>query len=662
MADEKTTTTTDTAKKLAADAAKYAEEKAKKAKEILENFSKSIEQLSKEAEERVVNFTNSNFQEFCKNLEDSDTRLKGLALTVGNIALTLKTGIDTTVFSSISDAAIDTTSDINQTIDSLNKLTFNKLSSNIITKGLSETLLKSDAARKFEQGILQMTARSGEFSDMVNQVGDDLSGMEETVVSFSDMLYKTANISGMSLSQIAKYATELGNIPGALSETIPALRESGTNMNMLDAVMKLSAGTGQNVTDVIKDLDFSFREFNTTGKESLEFVARMSAASTGLRIPLDLVKEYTKGSAQSFRFFADNSQAAINILGKFGGALKDSGLGPKAIADLTQGITKNIASMSIAQRAFLSSSTGGPGGLQGAYQIELLKKQGKTDEIEKLMEKSLRQQFGGKIVTLEEAAKDQRAAAQFTKQIQLLTQGPTKLTDDEGVAERIIEAMAKGDKFKAPIKGKEEALSDAVDLGNNIQERNYNQLTVISNWAQRNAFWASITANKISQAIGGKEGVLSEDFEAIRETEEKAATMGLLPKLESAEDRKNLNETMDDIAAGLIPAAGNKLEGYLSKINNFVSPDKQDKENIIQEPPQKQVSDMMDKQQKEDKDNLGKKTASNESNKLEIQNTVICPVCQKSEMTKTAQVVFSGNIKEVKKNEITHVHSGANIA
>lgn len=660
MADEKTTT--DTVKSLTADAAKYAEEKAKKAKEILENFSKSVEELSKEAEERIINFTNSNFQEFCKNLEDSDTRLKGLALTVGNIALTLKTGIDTTVFSSISDAAIDTTSDINQTIDSLNKLTFNKLSANIITKGLSETLLKSDAARKFEQGILQMTARSGEFSDMVNQVGDDLSGMEETVVSFSDMLYKTANISGMSLSQIAKYATELGNIPGALSETIPALRESGTNMNMLDAVMKLSAGTGQNVTDVIKDLDFSFREFNTTGKESLEFVARMSAASTGLRIPLDLVKEYTKGSAQSFRFFADNSQAAINILGKFGGALKDSGLGPKAIADLTQGITKNIASMSIAQRAFLSSSTGGPGGLQGAYQIELLKKQGKTDEIEKLMEKSLRQQFGGKIVTLEDAAKDQRAAAQFTKQIQLLTQGPTKLTDDEGIAERIIEAMAKGDKFKVPIKEKEEALSDAVDLGNNIQERNYNQLTVISNWAQRNAFWASITANKISQALGGKEGILSEDFEAIRETEEKAATMGLLPKLESAEDRKNLNETMDDIAAGLIPAIGNKLEGYLSKINNFVSPDKQDKENIIQEPPQKQVSDMMDKQQKEDKDNLGKKTASNESNKLEIQNTVICPVCQKSEMTKTAQVVFSGNIKEVKKNEITHVHSGANIA
>jgi hypothetical protein len=469
---------------------------------------KSVYEL-KGAGETVLNFA--------RNLKFTEDELKIFGLHVALVTSALVTGIKPDAFREVGGAAKDATASLAQTGETLEKISniFRLLPGGEKLKGIA-TATKvfgelADPARQFEAGMLQAASASGELGDVLHEIGEDMSGLERKMVTFTNLTYDIANASGLSTSQVGKYAAQLMQIPGALSTTVDLTADGAEKMHMLDAAIKVAAGTGQNFEAIFRQMNHVYLEFGTTGKSALEYVSRLSAASQSLKLPLDLVRTYTEGAAQSFRYFGDNSQGAINILARFGPALKESGLGPKAIADLTQNITSNVAQMGLAQRAFVSQTAGGVGGLQGGYQIELLKKQGKVDEVQKMVEASLRKQFGGRIVTLEEGAKDQGSAAQLTKQVQLLTTGPTKIANTEGEAYRILEAMAKGGGAPATetVKPPEEALKSAVDKGNSFQERNFSALVTLTNWAEKQAQFAAISANNLTRMVSGRDNPLA---------------------------------------------------------------------------------------------------------------------------------------------------------
>ena len=126
--------------------------------------------------------------------------------------------------------------------------------------------------------------------------------------------------------------------------------------------------------------------FGTSGGKALEIFSRMSSASQALKIPMDLVKDATASAAENFKMFGDNSQAAINILGRFGPVLKDAGMGPEAITELTRKYGGTISRLDMAQQAFVSQQAGGVGGLQGAFEIDKLKREGKIDEVQAMVE------------------------------------------------------------------------------------------------------------------------------------------------------------------------------------------------------------------------------------------------------------------------------------
>jgi hypothetical protein len=271
--------------------------------------------------------------------------------------------------------------------------------------------------------------------------------------------------------------------------------------------MKIGTGTGVGFSRTLEDISFQYLELGTSGKEALDYTARLSASSQTLRMPMENIRSYAEGAARSFRYLGDNTQSAINIFERFAPTLQKSGLGVRAISDLIGGVTSNISQMGIAQKSFLSSQTGGPGGLQGGYQIELLMKQGKVDEVYKKVEDSLRKQFGGRIVTLEEAAKDNRAAGQFTKQVQLLTQGPTKIAGSEQEAYKILDVLAKGGPEKAkPLTDQGGAFRSALETGDKLQERQVNILTQLENQTERGVQLASITAYNTTRQLVGTEG------------------------------------------------------------------------------------------------------------------------------------------------------------
>lgn len=380
--------------------------------------------------------------------------------------------------------------------------------------GILGTLQNAAApAKQFESGMIAIAGASGTLNELLSQVGDNFEGMNRYAEQFSQQVTKIGNSTGLSSTQVADYAHQLMTIPSAMNTTVEGFDRGVNNMHMLDAAIKVATGTGQSFKDVFNDLNSVYLNFGTTGQRALEYVTRMSAAAQQLQLPLSLVKDFTQRASAEFKFFGDNTQATLNILNDFGGALKNTGLGGVAVEELSAKFVTSISRMDVAQQAFISKSSGGVGGLQGAAQIQLLQQQGKTDEVAKKVEQTLRKQFGGRIVTLEQAAQDQGSAAVNFRQAQMLTQGPTKIADTIGEAQKILQAMAKG-QVTGLGSGKkpDEAFRDALSVGDKVQQKQYDATVVMTNLLKREGDLAAISAYSLQRIVTGSGTPLKGDY------------------------------------------------------------------------------------------------------------------------------------------------------
>lgn len=638
----------------------------------VDKITSDLKTTAEEAYKKIIAIQNIDFHNLISNISVGNRELMTMGLQVGLISEAIATGIRPDAFNSMGDAASGMNTDLSKSLDTLDKVAKIIPSFGIapaIISGLKIFNEVAEPAKKLEYGLLATASASGELGDLLKEVGEDLSGLETKSVSYAEILYNVGNATGYNTEQIGRYAAELSKIPGALSTTIDLSKDGTEQMHLLQAAMEVASGTGQTFSTVVSEMDRVYKDFGTTGKASLEIFSRLSVVSQSLKLPFDLVKDYLQTTAGSFRMFGDNSQAALNILEKFGPALKESGLGPRAIEELTSSITKNVAEMGLAQKAFLSASTGGPGGLQGAYQIELLKKQGKTDDVEKLVEDSLKRQFGGKILTLEDAAKDASSAAQFAKQVQLITQGPTKLANTEGEAYRILEAMSKGETSKPFEKTTGEgALNDVMDVGNKIQERNYNQLVKISNNLDLQSQYASITANALTRQIAGV-GIGEKAIQRTKiEATEQAATQKII-----VGTGINATPTNEMDVAEAIKSRLDKLPNYIDELKTLTTQMMEGGRSRFDEQKDRLKDSVIFKQDDKIAQNQSKIDAviadqaqSNKSVKKEdsITTTVpieivnVCPNCSKEIATEVAAKIVDGKLVKLEKDQAMHIHSG----
>lgn len=375
----------------------------------------------------------------------------------------------------------------------------------------------SDFARNLETSLLRAAAAGGDMAREMNEMGgamDDprmaFQGLADRSARFIALTTEIATANNVSAASAQQYAQELMRIPGAMRETVDTGSEAAGSLHMLDAVLKVSAGTFQEVKTVMGDVNTLFQTFRSSGEDSLSVISRMHSAAQAFQVPMDNMRSAVKTAADQFKFLGDNSQTAITIMSRFSEALRGSGVGPRAVQELTQGFTGLMSQMDMAQRAFVSAQTGGPGGLQGAYQMRLeMREPGGGERVAQRIEDTLRQMMGGRLVTMEEAAMDPRAAAQMAKQVQMLTTGPLQVAQTEGQAERIVEAMARGRLFEAGeemaggVPGPEQALQQAVDTGNEIQQQQQSTLLSIHNELQRQSEMAGVYIEDARRILEG---------------------------------------------------------------------------------------------------------------------------------------------------------------
>lgn len=458
-------------------------------------------------------------------------------------------------FEIIGNAADGTSAKINESFMAMVKLIDPELTRTKTAQYLATLSAYAEASKKFEMGLVMSAAATGQLSDVIGSTGQNVADLSLKSEAFSDMTVRIGNASGFSAAQVARYAKELMTIPGALVDADKPGMVAGERIHYLDAAMKVATGTGQSFEQVMEDLTFSFETMGVKGEPALEFAARMQNASQALGMPLKFVKQYTEEAAGAFALFADDtkaaanmSQNAINIMGRLGPALQQSGLGPKAVTDLVRGVTEGIAKMDTAQKAFLSSQTGGPGGLQGAFQIDQMLAEGKIDQVFDKVKQNMMQKLGGPIVTRAQAALSPEAAAQFQKQIMfMMSPAMGGMAKDQASAVKLLEAMASG-KATMPetLQDKDKSLRDAMDRGARLQERGNNVLVRIANASERMAALQAIAGYEKSRQFGGSESPAFQ--KSLMEMRGRAAEGALLDPIRGRglDGGRNMKEVLSD--------------------------------------------------------------------------------------------------------------------
>lgn len=366
-----------------------------------------------------------------------------------------------------------------------------------IAGAAKEMAAAPDSALKLQNGFLQMAAASGNLGTVFQQSGKQLQNINSLLQTQAEVLIQASKATGTDTSVTTAYYNELGKIPGYLNAQIDATDNAGNRMNMLTAAMKLAHGTGQTFDSVLQDLTVAFNAYGVEGEKALEFTARIADLSQKYNIQIQDTRGFMTDMANSFKFLGDNIDSASSIFNRFFSGLRESGLSTKSTVDILNTMTEALSRMSIAQKAFLSARTGGPGGLVGAVQIERDLREGRADLVMQRIEQALKQQFG-RIVTQQEATTGPAAAQQFVRQRMFLTQGPFgQLVGGEAQATRLLEALARPGGYQ-----REEAsrlLQKDVQRGTEIEQKSYTQLTQINIELEAIRMFSGITALSLSQ-------------------------------------------------------------------------------------------------------------------------------------------------------------------
>lgn len=381
-----------------------------------------------------------------------------------------------------------------------------------------------DNGLRLQNVIVQLASKNGELNKVYEQAGNDLGNMNSIIATHNAMIADTVKGTGLNERQVESYYAALGSVPGALMQNISGLNmysEGSTKANvatsMLTATIQLAAGSGRKYDDIIGDLHTSFRDYGMRGEDALKFTARFSEISNTFGVQLEDVRTHLMGAAGAFKTFADAGQSAGRMSESLSGIMNDymdgltgTGMSGEHAASVVRGMTDSMAGLSVAQKAFLSAQTGGPGGLMGAFQIEKMMKEGKMDEVFAKVKNTMEKQLGP-IVTLNEASSSPAAASQLQKQMLMLQRGPLGgMVKSDQDAYRLLEVF-KGKQDGKIIKDmgaeglKQDNLSEIIGRGNSFQEKSYTAL------ASANSILAEIRrlADSIALSLMQKAGTAS---------------------------------------------------------------------------------------------------------------------------------------------------------
>lgn len=324
-----------------------------------------------------------------------------------------------------------------------------------------------------KNAYLKLAAASGSLGDTYRRSGQGLTDLNKVVDEHRNYIKSAADSVNVSSDVMQKYYVEMGRLPGVYKQNIDLTSVGGKQLSFLSAAASVATATQRDFKEVVGDVTTAMYKYGASSKEALVFTSRISEISNNLGIELGIVEGVMSGVADQFKLIGNQAESSSKLVNNLFQSFQAGGVTASNAADMIKHITGQISNLSIAQKSFLSAQTGGAGGLMGGFQVDLMMRQGKLDEVFNKFKQQMTRQLGP-IVSLDEAAASPEAASRLTRQRAMLQSGPLgsfAKTGDE--AQRILDAFRTGAKVqtKELEKSPEQLLNNNMNVSHDLQKQ-----------------------------------------------------------------------------------------------------------------------------------------------------------------------------------------------
>ena len=340
-----------------------------------------------------------------------------------------------------------------------------------LKKFITQMNTNADSAIHFEDILVKAGTATGSLGMINETAGTHLKNMNAFVDQQRTRMELAGRATGLTSVQMAQFTKEILQVPGALTELTDKQKQSTGGLDTYTAVLRIARATGMDYSDMTKDMTLAVRDYNASIPEAITFTAQIAEIAKNANVQIGDVRNSLSGTAEAFKMFGAGAQGAAEIMNEYVGALKATGVSGAVASDIVGNMTNQVSKFSIAQSAFLSAQSGGPGGLMGAFRIDnLLKTKDGLKQVFDMTKDQMTKMMGPNLVSSKEAEQSPQAAAQFMKQITILQQGPLgQFARTRPEAERIIDAFKTGK--STDFKELSKDLKAPLDLGLDYQKQ-----------------------------------------------------------------------------------------------------------------------------------------------------------------------------------------------
>jgi len=296
------------------------------------------------------------------------------------------------------------------------------LSKSMVARGLGMlgAALKNanDVFRQYHTTLSVATALGSKF-------GKNVNALQPITVGFSRSLEDMSAAFGFSVPEINRAVDAARNVPGVFEEMTNASESSAEAGKGLMGAMLALKGAGMPAAEAGRLLDQRYQQFGETGIKVVEQLSAMVNVAGKMGVSTELAREQITRASAPLAIFGRKSADAAASWKTFMSALGNQ-VPIQEVSRMLSDLTGRIASMSVENRAFLSMVSGagrGMGALGGALRMELeLRREGGLEKSIDMLMKTITRFGGGRVVTLEQAARDPGLAMQFEVQRRMLGQ------------------------------------------------------------------------------------------------------------------------------------------------------------------------------------------------------------------------------------------------
>lgn len=335
-------------------------------------------------------------------------------------------------------------------------------------------LMGADNTLRYQNALIQTAAAQGSMQDLLSKTGAGFENLNQITKQHLEVMEASMGATNMDKDRIQQFMNVLKDLPGGMSNFGDSVEIAGQKTSLLTAAIQYAQGSGRSMADITKDMSKAMNDYGASNENALKYTARMSEMSETLGARTEDVQAAVGRSTDAFKSFVfggidvnQMTKGMTDSMEAYVSRLQSVGVPTKNAIEMAQNLQGTMSKLSVAQQSFMSSQTGGPGGIRGALQIEDLMK---TDPAaaQKKMEETIRK-MTGPLVSREQAKQNEGMAARYEMQIQMLQQGPMgAAAKDPQQAAAMLEAMRTGGPLQVPeAKG---TLEEATQRGQAIEQ------------------------------------------------------------------------------------------------------------------------------------------------------------------------------------------------